>query len=54
MKNYKQVSEAMCDALDQYGDVDSNNDTSVLLFCDKGYNEANVASSQPDYHVNLA
>ena len=44
----------MCDALDQYGGVDSGNDDLVLLSTDEGDDGASVASSQLDYHVNIA
>ena len=44
----------MCDALDQCGGVNSDNDASALLLADEGDDEASVASSQCDYHVNVA
>ena len=53
-KTYKKVLQAICDALDQYGGVDSGNDASVLLSDDEGDDKASVASSQRDYHVNVA
>ena len=44
----------MCDTLDQYGGIDSGDDTSVLFSGDECDDEASVVSLQRDYQVSFS